>query len=69
MSINFLAILVAALSTLPVGFIWYNPKVFGNLWMRESGMTEDKAKSGNMLKISAPPLCLPFSLPLRYNLW
>ena len=60
MSINFLAILVAALSTLPVGFIWYNPKVFGNLWMRESGMTEDKAKSGNMLKIFGTTIVFAF---------
>ena len=51
MEINWLAILVAALSTLVVGSIWYNPKVFGTIWMRESGMTEEKAKGANMLKI------------------
>ncbi len=44
MEINFLAILVAALATLPIGFIWYNPKVFGTIWMKETGMTEEKAK-------------------------
>lgn len=49
MEINFLALLVAAFSTLVVGFIWYNPKVFGTIWMKESGMTEEKMKSGNML--------------------
>lgn len=46
---NFLALLVAALSTLVVGFIWYNPKVFGSIWMRETGMTEEKAKGANMM--------------------
>lgn len=51
MQINFLAIVVAALSTLVVGFIWYNPKVFGTIWMREAGVTEDKMKGGNMLLI------------------
>lgn len=51
MEFNFLAVLVAALVTLLVGFIWYNPKVFGTIWMKESGMTEEKAKQGNMLKI------------------
>lgn len=49
--INFYALIVAALSTLVVGFIWYNPKVFGGIWMRETGMTEEKAKNSNMLKI------------------
>lgn len=51
MEINWLAMLVAALSTLVVGFVWYNPKVFGGIWMRETGMTEDKAKGANMAMI------------------
>lgn len=45
---NIIAILVAALIPMVLGFIWYNPNVFGNAWMRESGMTEEKAKQGNM---------------------
>lgn len=48
MEINFLALFVAALSTLVIGFIWYNPKVFGNTWMKESGLTEEKMKGANM---------------------
>jgi hypothetical protein len=28
MEINFLALLVAAVTTLLVGFVWYHPKVF-----------------------------------------
>lgn len=51
MEINFLALLLAALSTLVVGFIWYNPKVFGGIWMRESGTTEEKMKGANMIVI------------------
>lgn len=60
MEVNFLALLVAALSTFLVGFIWYNPKVFGTIWMNESGMTEEKAKQGNMIKI--------FGLTLIYSI-
>ena len=52
MEINFLAVLVAALSSFVVGFVWYNPKVFGTIWMNEVGMTEEKAKQGNMAKSS-----------------
>ena len=51
MEMNFIAILVAALSSFIVGFIWYNPKVFGTIWMNEIGMSNEKAKQGNMLKI------------------
>lgn len=51
MGINFMALLVAAVSTLVVGFIWYNPRVFGTIWMKESGMTEEKMKGSNMALI------------------
>ena len=46
--INFLAILVAALVPLIMGFIWYHPKVFGKTWMKECGLTEEKMKGANM---------------------
>jgi hypothetical protein len=50
--INPVAIPIAAVAALVIGAIWYNPKIgFGNLWLRESGMTEEKMKSGNMLII------------------
>lgn len=42
------AIPIAAVAALVIGAIWYNPKVFGNAWMRESGMTAEKMKAGNM---------------------
>ncbi len=51
MEMNFLAVLVAALSTLVVGFVWYNPKVFGTIWMKEAGITEEKLKSSNMILV------------------
>lgn len=31
--INWLAVLLAALSTMVVGSVWYTPKVFGNKWI------------------------------------
>ena len=51
MNVNFLALLFAALSTLVVGFIWYNPKVFGNIWMKEAGLKEEDMKGANMFKM------------------
>ncbi|MCL9804647.1 DUF1761 domain-containing protein [Flavobacterium amniphilum] len=51
MPFNFYAVLVSSLVTLLVGFVWYHPKLFGTAWMNESGMTEEKAKQGNMAKI------------------
>jgi hypothetical protein len=36
-SLNWLAILVAAISTMVVGFLWYSPLLFAKAWMREMG--------------------------------
>ncbi|MBP7810115.1 MAG: DUF1761 domain-containing protein [Bacteroidia bacterium] len=48
MHINFIAVFLAALVPMVVGFIWYNPKVLGTAWMSVTGMTEEKAKQSNM---------------------
>lgn len=60
MEINFLALLTAAASTLVVGFVYYHPKVFGNAWMKASGLTEDKIKTGNMALIFGLALIFAF---------
>ncbi len=62
MEFNFLAIAVAAIVPILIGFFWYNPKTFGNAWMRESGVTEDTLKKGNMPIIFAITLLLSFVL-------
>lgn len=51
MEINFIALLLAGIVTLVTGFIWYNPKVFGTIWMKENNLTQEELRTGNMLKI------------------
>jgi len=63
MEMNFLAILVASLSTLVVGFIWYGP-LFGKAWLFENGFTEESLKNSNMLKIFG--LTFVFSLMFAF---
>ena len=48
MELNYYILLLAALIPLFIGFIWYNPKVFGKAWMNSSGLTEEKMKGANM---------------------
>ena len=49
--LNLLAILVAAISTMVVGFLWYSPILFAKPWMREMGYDpNDKAKVQEMQK-------------------
>lgn len=62
--LNFSAIIVAAVSALIVGFIWYNPKVFGTAWMNAAGMTDEQIKGGNMLKIFSLALVFAFLLAM-----
>lgn len=64
MKINFLALLAAAASSMVIGFIWYNPKVFGNAWMKESGTTEEKIKGANMAMIFVLSLFYAFLISL-----
>lgn len=37
--INYIAVVLATLSSMIVGSIWYTPKVFGNYWMKQAGVT------------------------------
>ena len=44
-SINFLAVVIAALSSFVVGWLWYGP-LFGKKWMKLNGFTESDLKEG-----------------------
>ena len=37
--INYWAVILATLSSMVVGSIWYTPKVFGNYWMKAAKVT------------------------------
>lgn len=45
---NLLAIVIAALIPMFMGFIYYHPKVFGKVWMDSLGLKEEDLKKGNM---------------------
>lgn len=59
---NWLALAVAAIATQIIGFIWYNPKVFGKIWKQESGISEEKQKSTNMALVSVISMVLMFGV-------
>ena len=48
---NFLAVFGAAFIPIIVGFVWYNPKVFGNAWRKAAGKTQADLDKGNMAVI------------------
>ena len=51
MGVNVWAVLVGALATMVVGFLWYSPMLFANPWMKLMGYDpNDKAKVAEMQK-------------------
>jgi hypothetical protein len=60
--VNWLSLIIAAILPSILGFAWYSPMLFGKAWMDSIGMTEEKARSGNM------PLNMGISLVLSFFL-
>jgi hypothetical protein len=51
LGVNVVPVLVAAVATMIVGFIWYSPFLFAKAWMVAMGYDpNDKAKTGEMRK-------------------
>lgn len=44
--ITFLGILIAGITGMAIGFVWYHPRVFGTLWMRLSGISPEQVSGG-----------------------
>lgn len=65
-TINWWAVLVAALSNFLVGGLWYSPLLFGRLWMKENNFTEENLNKGSLPKIFG--LTFLFSFVISFNL-
>jgi hypothetical protein len=65
-NVNLAAVVVAALASFLVGGLWYSKALFGNVWMRESGLTEEKIKQRSMLMIFSTTFLL--ALVIAFNL-
>jgi hypothetical protein len=50
-NLNWLAIIVAAISAFALGGLWYSPILFAKRWMKETGITEESTKNTNMIKV------------------
>jgi len=59
--VNYLAVLAAAVVSMVIGFVWYSPAVFGNLWMRIIGKDKiSKAEAEQMQKDTKPYFAFMF---------
>lgn len=64
--INYMAVLTAALASFAIGGFWYSPLLFGNAWMKEAGISEEKVRKSKMLRIFGFTFLL--SLVICFNL-
>lgn len=58
-SMNWLAVLVAAVSSFVIGGLWYGP-LFGRAWMQAFGFTEEDLKQRSVPKTFGLSLLLAF---------
>jgi Protein of unknown function (DUF1761) len=56
--ISYLAVTAAAISTFLIGGLWYSPILFGKIWQRETGLSDQQLASSNMLRIFGAALLL-----------
>ena len=58
--INWLAVVAAAVSSFAVGAIWYSPALFGRVWQRAVGLSDEQLRAGSPARIfgGAFVLCL-----------
>lgn len=48
-NVNWLALVVAAIIPIPIGYLWYNV-LFKKQWIEETGITDEKAQEMNPVK-------------------
>ncbi len=46
--VNWISVVVAALSAFAIGALWYSPVLFGNVWQKEIKLSADDLKTANM---------------------
>lgn len=44
--ISWLAVLLCGMVTLLIGGLWYSPVLFGAVWQREAGVSDEQLRSG-----------------------
>ncbi len=64
--LNWWLLPVVAIIPLIVGFVWYQPNVFGKAWLKSAEITKERAQSGNILILFG--LAYLFSILAAYML-
>jgi hypothetical protein len=69
MKINWIVVFACSLIPIVIGFFWYGKLLFGNAWMKASGMTIEVAKELNMPKVMGLALLLGAMISTTMLVW
>ena len=64
--VSALPIVLAGVANMVLGFIWYNPKVFGDSWMAMAGLSKDKMEAGARMMPVMSLIALFFAIVMAY---
>ena len=67
--INFLAVIVAAISSFLVGGLWYSPALFGNVWNRENGSNPKSQGAGHAAKVFGVSFIFSLVAAFAFAVW
>jgi hypothetical protein len=62
-------LVIASLSTFAVGFVWYGKILFGALWQRLAGLSDEEIKKSNMLIVFGLSFILSFIIAFFLSLF
>jgi cellulose synthase/poly-beta-1,6-N-acetylglucosamine synthase-like glycosyltransferase len=68
-AVNYLAVLVAAVVSMALGFAWYSPAVLGKQWMKEKGYTPEGLKKEQSQMGKWYGVSFVLSLLTAYLMW
>lgn len=59
-NVNWLAVIVAAVSAFALGGLWYSPLLFAERWMKETGIKRESANQNSMPRVFGFSFLLAF---------
>lgn len=65
MSVNWLAVVTATVSSFVLGGLWYSPMLFSRKWQVEVGLSDEKLKQANMTKVFGTAFILQFIIAVN----
>jgi hypothetical protein len=58
--IDWIAVVVAVIASMVLGFLWYSKFAFLNQWQEDTGMTDEKTREGNMMMMFGGMIVMVF---------